>query len=221
MNYADEISGRFATLLYGSKSEPQIHDRPLLETQDWLIAPTLGAIVPGWLLAIPRMRALNFRDWRRVSAENPISIVDAVCKHLGLARSEVVWFEHGPAEQGSAAGCGVDYAHLHILIKPRFSFETFANRTKSMSDLHWQTTDGSDAYSYLNHIGSYLIGGSGDLAIVASNVEATGSQYFRRVVGSLTSQDEQWDYRQHPHSKNIATTIENFRTLERTARCER
>jgi ATP adenylyltransferase len=221
MNDIDEISGRFATLLKGSKTESEIYDRPLLETCDWLIAPTLGAIVPNWVLAIPRLRALNFRNWQRETGKEPDLILDAVCRHLGVTRTEVVWFEHGPAEQGSLAGCGVDYAHMHILIRPQFSFEAFADRVKSMAKLDWQSIDAIQAYTSLNETGSYLVSGCGDRAIFASNVEASGSQFFRRVVSSLTGQSELWDYRQYPHSDNIATTIASFRVLESAAECDR
>lgn len=217
MNDKAEITGRFATLLQGTDSTRDIYDRPLLDERDWLIAPTLGALIPNWVLAIPKRRALNFREWRKNTGREPASIVDAVCSHLGVASTEIVWFEHGPTEKGSLMGCGVDYAHLHILIKPPFMFQEFANRAVSMSKLEWQTIDANLVYDSVNKICSYLIAGSGDQAAFASNVELTGSQFFRRVVDSLTGSNEHWDYRRYPHMDNIAITVENFRSLESAA----
>ena len=221
MNDNFGTSVRFATLLQGSNTTAEIYDRPLLERQDWLVAPTLGAIVPNWVLVIPRMRALNFREWQRKTGKKPELIVSAVCQHLGLRHADVIWFEHGPTERGSVSGCGVDYAHLHILFNPHFTFEALTDQARSMSKLDWQLTVTSQAYDFLSEADSYFVAGSGEQAISALNVESAGSQFFRRVIGSLTGRNELWDYRCHRHSDNITTTIKNFQILEGVTECDR
>jgi hypothetical protein len=65
---------------------------------------------------------------------------------------------------------------------------------------------------------SYCIAGCGEDVILACDVERAGSQFFRRVVASLTGASAEWDYRRHPHFENIRTTIEVFRALEGAAR---
>ncbi|KQM14847.1 hypothetical protein [Novosphingobium sp. Leaf2] len=202
---------RFAALLGGRGSA--IYDRPLLETKDWIVAPTLGAIVPGWLLIIPRRAAPNCREWSTSSGMSPLGAVKEVAGHLGLSMDEVIWFEHGPASMGTPVGCGLDYAHLHMIIRPRFNFADFAAGARAQADLIWSECEATDAYAR-SGTRSFYIAGSGDVAIVAKDVEAGGSQFFRRIAASLIGNGEVWNYRHHPHTENIEGTIEMFRHLE-------
>jgi len=208
-------AGRFSNLLHGDAEARKQHDQVLLSHSDWVVAPTLGAIIPDWLIVIPRMRALSFRSWRAEQSKEPEAIIGKVRDHLGLASEDIIWFEHGPATHGSLVGCGTDYAHLHILLKPNFPFETFLRQGISMSSLSWAKTELERAYASLPEETSYLLAGSGNQAAWASQVDATGSQFFRRVIASLSKRPEGWDYRSHAHADNISRTIETFRELER------
>lgn len=210
---------RFEALLRGTATA--MHDQLLLERPEWLVAPTLGAIVPNWLLILPRRPALSFRDWQAKGGERPEAVLRAVCMHLGLAFDEIIWFEHGPAAQGTSVGCGLDYAHLHVLVRPSFSFEAFAGLACELADLPWQHRHVDCSYSALGRQGSYCIAGSGDRSISTLHVDAIGSQFFRRVVSAVAGAGSAWDYRRFAHTRNIAITIETFRSLESAARRER
>lgn len=210
---------RFNALLRGKGSAA--HDKPLLEQPTWIVAPTLGAIVPNWLLAIPRRPVLSFREWGRNGGERPEAVLRAICVHLGLGLGDVIWFEHGPAVRGTTVGCGLDHAHLHVLVRPNFSFEAFAGLACALADLSWQHHQVGRSYSALEGEDSYLIAGSGDRSISALNVDAVGSQFFRRVVSAVAGAGSAWDYRRFAHSQNIEITIETFRSLESAARRER
>lgn len=217
----DEVitgSRRFDVLLQGRVSDSAAnHDRPLMVRPDWLLAPTLGAIVPNWLLLIPRDSILNFRVWGDSHAQSPENLVNDVRQHLGLSKDEIIWFEHGPRIVGTVTGCGLDHAHLHILVRPPFGFEAFAEMARSLSQLEWSVGASEGAYCKLAGDRSYLVAGSGDQTIMAQDVEMVGSQFFRRVVGSLVDAGNAWDYRQYPHVDHIAETISTFRSLESAA----
>jgi ATP adenylyltransferase len=210
---------RFNALLRGEGSAA--HDKPLLDQPTWIVAPTLGAIIPNWLLAIPRQPVLSFREWGVNGGERPEAVLRAICMHLGLSLDEIIWFEHGPSTLGTTVGCGLDHAHLHILVRPKFSFSAFASRACTLADLAWQEHHVDCGYSALEGEGSYCIAGSGDRSISASHVDAVGSQFFRRVVSAVAGVESVWDYRRFAHTKNIEITIETFRSLESAARRER
>lgn len=209
---------RFEALLKGGPSPSAKHDRALLVRADWLVAPTVGAIVPNWLLLIPRDPALNFRVWADLHGRRPAQLLRDVQLHLGLRADEVIWFEHGPCSTGTSIGCGLDHAHMHVLIRPCFSFWSFKEKAQSLSDLDWTAGEFDDAYHTLAGGSSYLIAGSGVATIIAQRVEATGSQFFRRVVGALADVGDAWDYRRYPHAHNVNETIRTFRSLESAAR---
>lgn len=117
------VTDRFATLLGDRRRGSEIYDQPLLETDSWVVAPTLGAIVPNWLIALPRHASLNFKSWQQATGHNPAEIVARVCAHLDLSVEQVLWFEHGPRDVGTVVGCGIDYAHLHILFDLDFTLD--------------------------------------------------------------------------------------------------
>jgi ATP adenylyltransferase len=203
---------RFDALLSGSSRAA--YDRLLLDRGEWLVAPTLGAITSGWLLALPRRHALSFRDSAINGGPSPLSVVDEVRTHLGLKPEEIVWFEHGPAAANTVVGCGLDHAHIHILLRPSFSFEDFFDCARSATELSWRVLSASDCYARLAPTRSYFMAGSADRAICAYDVEPAGSQFFRRIVANLVGVESSWDYRQFAHLPQVEETISMFKQLE-------
>lgn len=207
-----QSEGRFARLLSGERNEDFLHDQVLLEDRDWVVAPSLGALVPGWLIVLPRRPALNFRRWSDGGGD-PISVLSAVALRLGLQTEDYVWFEHGPGELGTTVGCGVDYAHLHMLIRPPFALETLIEGAVAGADIQWTESRANDAFSGLPSHASYLVIGGGDRAVFAENVESVGSQYLRRVVSRITGNESQWNYRLHPQHQNVALTARSVSAM--------
>ncbi len=207
---------RFEALLSGVSQAA--YDRPLLDRVDWLVVPTLGAVVPGWVLIIPRRQMLSFRDWATAADRPALSLLDEVTSHLKLQSDEVIWFEHGPAKAGTLVGCGLDQAHLHVLVRPRFSFDLFVDHVRAEANLDWTDVPATASYSGIPENLSYLVAGSGERAIRAIGVETAGSQFFRRVVAALDGTGAGWNYHNSPHMPNIERTIATFRQLENAAR---
>jgi len=169
------------------------------------------------MLAVPRRHALSFRDLAVGGGPNALTVVKDVTDHLQLRSEDVIWFEHGPSKVGTVVGCGLDHAHVHILVQPQFGFDAFVDRVRSSCDLCWSDVAAADGYAKLDGRASYLIAGSGEQAIVAQNVEVAGSQFFRRVVAGLAARDDAWNYKQIPHLPHIEQTIAIFRQLESAA----
>jgi ATP adenylyltransferase len=202
--------GRFAGLLSRDNCERASYDRPLFETLDCVVAPTIGSILPSWLLVVPRRPAVNFRDWRGGTHMDPTGLIDQVLDGLEVSPERAIWFEHGPWVSGSPVGCGVDYAHIHVLVDAPFSFDEFVSSVFEASALPWRRGLAMDAYRSLDTVGSYLIAGSQHRAVIAEQVESAGSQFFRRVVARLVDNPEQWNYNIYPHLHNVQKTIADF-----------
>jgi len=108
-------------------------------------------------------------------------------------------------------GCGIDHAHLHILINPPFSFDDFASESQRIGDVHWELQRAETVYNSIEPSNSYLVAASSDgEATFARNVEQVGSQFFRRVIANLVDMPALWDYKLHPHLNNVVSTIENL-----------
>ena len=206
-----ENERRFTTLLEQPDSGKEIYDQPLLERQDWVVAPTLGAIVPNWLIVVPRIYSINLNTWKYDTRLEPVNVVNDLASFLGLHLKDLIWFEHGPANSNSPIGCDSDYAHLHVIFEPLFVFEELLQLSMLSSNLKWEEIAPDHAYNKIPHGSSYLIAGTGSKATYALNVESAGSQFFRRRIASIVNKNNEWDYRLFPQIENIELTIRNFK----------
>ena len=210
-------SRRFQGILKGLSNAK--HDQVLLDQDEWVVVPTLGAIVRGWVLAVPRQHVLSFRDWAQVGGQSAHSILAKIQLELGIQPDELIWFEHGSSKEDTLVGCGLDHAHLHILIKPVFSFDAFVHLAVSSFTGTWCATPATESYSAIKDTkASYFVAGSGDRAISAIGVESAGSQYFRRIVAALIDAPSEWDYRRYAHVQNVEETILAYTRHKEAAR---
>lgn len=202
--------GRFDALLAEGACPRPIYDEVLLETHGCVVTPTLGSILPNWLLIIPRTPAINFARWESADGTQPHDLIRTILAKHDIASHRVVWFEHGPSEEGSSIGCGIDHAHLHLLLDAPFSFQDFISSVMAHSRLRWQGTSAQAAHRSVDTNRSYLIAASEDHAFFAEQVDNVGSQFFRRVIADLVDQSQAWDYRTHPHWQNVQETVRTF-----------
>jgi ATP adenylyltransferase len=175
-----------------------------------VVAPTLGPIIPNWLLMVPRRPAFNFRHWSELSGKDTTTLINQVLDGLEVAPERAIWFEHGPSVSTSLVGCGVDYAHIHVLVDPPFSFAEFISTSIGYSALSWRRELAMDAYDSIDKANSYLTAGTQHSVAIAEHVESAGSQFFRRIVAQLVDKAELWDYKCHPHLDNVQKTIDMF-----------
>lgn len=204
--------GRFRHLLEQSGTSAP-WDRVLVETDDFIVAPTLGSIVPGWMLVVPKRPAINFLEVADSGEQRPHEYLLQAAKVLELSNGWI-WFEHGPAVEGSLVGCGVDYAHLHIIAAPPFGFAEFTAEISAAGD--WEPCAVEDAYSGLPNETPYYVAGSGAEALRMVGREL-GSQFFRKAVASLTGDQNRWDYRAHDFQENVLITLDRFGPLPMAA----
>ena len=205
---------RFAAIFHETKETQPLHNQPLYECDDWLVVPTLGAIVPNWTIVLPTQPALCLRSWRRQYGKQPQDIIRTLSTHLRIDVGDFIWFEHGPSRTQSSVGCGTDYAHLHVLFNPTFTFGSFLRNSIRRSQLEWTIAHSDHVYDELPDDHSYLMAASGQASAFVSHVECLGSQYFRRIVSLLSGKEREWNYRTFPHFDNIRRTADNFRSLQ-------
>ncbi|MBI1778930.1 MAG: hypothetical protein HYR63_26630 [Proteobacteria bacterium] len=212
--------GRFASLLFGSSCARPLYDEVLCAIDGCVVAPTLGSILPNWLLVVPRIPSVNFLQWRAETGIEPHQLMSKVLVELGIDRNQALWFEHGPVDGNSPVSCGADHAHLHLIVDAPFVFDDFVSAATRATDLSWSESPIADMYRNVRPETSYLVAASTDRAVLAVDVDCVGSQFFRRVVAELIEQPHTWDYKAYPYIDNIRKTLTNFRDQSRIA-CHR
>ena len=196
---------RFHSILHGTQSTNAVWDTVLVKVDDYTVVPTLGSIVPYWHLVLPRKPCTNLREHlsRKGSGNLDEMLKLIATKHPSR---RVLWFEHGAIQHGSTVGCGVDQAHLHVILDTPFGFSEFRSAAeREFSD--WQVTSTTDVYSRIAQGIEYYA--FGDLES-AHSVSANGkqrSQFFRRIVADLVGRPDQWNYREYPHLGQVSQTV--------------
>jgi ATP adenylyltransferase len=200
---------RFSSLLSIEPGSRASYDEVLFEVDECVVAPTLGSIVPNWLLIVPRKPFPNLVRWAEGTNADVCTLMSHVLARAGVSSERALWFEHGAAAHGLSLACGVDHAHLHLIVDPPFSFEQFTSNARKAAPICWQLSTKFNPKN-VPYDASYLFAASWNCTALALQVECVGSQFFRRVVADLVGQPTAWDYRGYPFVENVWKTINAF-----------
>ena len=105
---------RFCSILNGKKVFDTI-DTPIIENEDYYLLSSIGAMVEGWSLVIPKKHEYSMK----MHYLNP-KFYDFTNKCIAVIKKtyhidKVVVFEHGANKFGSQTACGTNHCHLHIV----------------------------------------------------------------------------------------------------------
>jgi diadenosine tetraphosphate (Ap4A) HIT family hydrolase len=199
---------RFCDISCGNigKRENQI----IWETDKYYALPSIGALVEGWLLIIPREHTISMKD---LYGDNEFKEFTNIV--LGKMRSQYpgafIAFEHGPNECGSNTSCGTDHAHLHIV-----SYQNSLYKDMVIAGQKWEGCEsekislkaGENEYLFYTEIptGSTWLNQSGYMSVL----EQPCSQYFRKLIANQLNCPTEYDYRAYPR---VDTAIRTSRVL--------
>ncbi len=184
--------------------ENKDYNTPVFETNNFVVVPSLGSLVEGWLLIVPKTYYLNYSQ---LSAEQILE-VNSITEYLKLHflplfnNTQYVLFEHGPTDLLSTAGCGVDYAHLHWVpcsfdllkgVSDFLGLEFEWYEIDGLTDLHTQATAEND-YLYLQD--------QNGCHFFTSQVTVP-SQTFRQVIAHYINQPECYDWKTYDGIEHI------------------
>ncbi len=205
-----DFMGRYSELLEGQLDSEKAYNRVLLDFEKYVVAPTLGSILPKWFLLIPKCDYSNLNDFVDNERVDVPSMIESVLNELDCSPERALWFEHGAKEMGSKIGCGVDHAHLHLLIDVPFSLDDLAAVTEGALGGKWSHFEGELDYELISNEQPYLAASSYHSSIIHQPVGAIGSQFFRRAIARLAGIPNEWDYRSFQHLDNVRDSISFF-----------
>lgn len=185
----------------------QLWDHTLFESHSFAAIPSLGSLVEGWLLVVPKFFALSVgslhEDYHQELGQFLDDIVPRVQKKFG----PVSIFEHGPAIQSTHIGCGVDYAHLHLVPT---DCDLLKSVQKRISQIAWRRVTGLCDTKKAFRVGSpyYFLQqpfGAGQAYLgVGSELP---SQLFRRIIADHLGYPERYDWKHFEGIENISATV--------------
>lgn len=180
-------------------------DEILIESEDFVVVPTVGALVPGWLLIVPKSPAICIGAME-ISLLDQLEDVKSRCVSIiEQLFGPAAVFEHGPATVGESVGCTVDYAHLHVLPAPCELINSVGNVSDIVPEWH-QVTGFAATKDYFNAGMSYLYVEQPVGHASIANAVGTPSQLFRRVVARAIGREVEFNWREHAFIENILST---------------
>lgn len=193
----------------------QLHNTILLETTDFIVTPTPGSIVPHWMIVWPKRYFPNFLALQRQTEKNTKGIALDIKKQIAPDIDNFIWFEHGGYSPNSIVGCGINFAHFHIIIDPSFEFGDFRHRVEETKQMNWKVCDDRKLQAGLAVHSDYHIFGNNELTVFRSDTTSLGSQFFRKVIAYLMGRSRMWNYKDHGFPKNTKKTINRFATVDK------
>ena len=197
-------SCRFCTIAAGRGS--RWSDSVLLETESYVVIASIGALVPGWAMVVPRLHTLNLSGGFSDPEFAELRLRTSALLAHAYPSTTIRLFEHGAQAGTSPVGCGVDHAHLH-LVPLQQSLVPWLTRQADPAD--WRSLPLSSVPKAVRER-EYLLY-SDDTESVnphcwLSLPTKPVSQFFRRIVAAAQNTPENYDYRAHPFLNNVAAT---------------
>jgi diadenosine tetraphosphate (Ap4A) HIT family hydrolase len=183
-------------------------NRPLIESPSFFVVPSLGSLLEGWLLIVPRCHFLSAAAMPADLVRELEQLKRRVHQALHSAYGTVCFFEHGPAAQKSATGCGVDHAHVHALPVPEAVLKLTEAYLPPGATFSGGTLKGcreaiDSGYDYL-----YFEGPTVGRQIAVSS--GFSSQTFRRAVAQHLGRPGDYDWRANQNLDLVRATIERL-----------
>jgi ATP adenylyltransferase len=176
-----------------------------METERLVGVPSVGPLVPGWLLALPREHRLNFAEAMDRSAGIDLELTRLAERWEALF-GPLTWFEHGPKVPGSDVGCSIDHAHMHLV--PLGDLNLLHAARDQLDGIHFSPVESlSEVRDAITRDCSYLYIRlpDGTQWLAASN--SIPSQSLRRVIASEQGCAEEWDWKRYSGPDLLSETI--------------
>ncbi len=202
INKKPEPGNKFHWLfLQGERTTAAAYDTIVKETEHFVVMPTKGSIVPGWLLVVPKFPITRMADVPAELRDELGQLVSRMSLRLSTRFGDPYIFEHGGFE-GSKVSCGVDQAHLHIASLDFDLIEAAKNESNSgwvevMPGLPKKEEIGRDEYWFV----------SNGKVSKCKVVDKPSSQFFRKVIARKVGVSERWDYRTDDFIENVQSTL--------------
>jgi len=184
-------------------------DEPLFDSNNFLALPSLGSIVEGWMLLVPKKHYLSIGAMPVDLVHEMMDFKAYVAAQLMRKYGTLCAFEHGPSSLERQVGCGVDHAHIHIV--PVGFDLILAAQPYLPKDIRWTHGDLYECRSAFARGDDYLYVeqpiGKGHIAVHAK----FGSQIFRKAIASQLGVPGRYNWREYPNHEKISQTIENIK----------
>lgn len=202
MEFLDEC--RFCNIVEGRYQHKGI-DQPFANSDKFVAIASIGALVEGWSLIVPRSHQLSMRNIYGKSEF--VRFINDIIPRLLNRYGPLIAFEHGSNKKGSITACGTDHAHLHLV---PYKKSLLSEMQKSY--LQWNCCHSSEIFKKTGN-SEYLFYAEIESEKAWDNpigylhvLETPVSQFFRNIIAAQNGNAETADYRQFPYLETAKQT---------------
>lgn len=201
----DELSGgdqnAFASRYLGATAE-----RIIWQSDHLTIVPTIGQIVPGHVMIIPKTHITAFADASPEALLDLSNAKERLRKILLRKHGGCIFFEHGTRSQ-DLSGCGIYHAHMHAV-----PIAYSSTPTNLVHGIHFADTVefGSPLFK-VSPDASYVFFENSVRRCFVAEVVQLPSQILRKAVAQLAN-NSRWDWREYGFEPGLLDTLKNLRT---------
>ncbi len=178
-------------------------DTIFAQNEDFFAISSVGALVEGWSLIVPRKHCCSMKD---IYAESSfVEFSNKIATALKECYGPIIAFEHGPNREDSETSCGTNHAHIHFV-----PYHSIIAQLDNIG-LSWQKCYadavkeivGNNEYLFYVEVGETWEKSPGRVHILEKPI----SQFFRRVIADDLGIGEKYNYKINPDTKLTLKTI--------------
>ena len=205
---------RFCAIQEGKKTF-EIVDSPIIENENFYLMSSIGALIEGWTMVIPRQHSYSMKKYYADSSFYSFinESINIIKKAYGV--NKVVVFEHGANKFGSMTACGTNHAHIHI-VPINESLLNDITESISIKKLKFdQVEDYVKSSEYLLYADVFDKFENSDCYVHLLNEPI--SQFFRRIIANKLGCPDKYNYKEYD---NIGISSATVITLQKELRNE-
>lgn len=195
---------RFCSIQKGNKNF-EVIDTPIIENDYYYLLSSIGALVEGWTLVIPKEHDYSMK--KHYTNLHFYSFIDNCIRVIKKAYgvNKVIVFEHGANRFGSMTACGTNHSHIHIIPLNDSLLNEFSE-TVSVARMNFNQVE-----NYVKD-SEYLLYADIEDKFETSEcyihlLKEPVSQFFRQIIARKLGCPEKYNYREHNNIEMSCATV--------------
>lgn len=189
-------------------------DRPFFESTSYISIASIGAMVEGWSLVLPKKHCYSMK-----SDYGKYEFLEAVSETANLLTAlygSLIIFEHGANSAISKTSCGTAHGHLHLV-----PFSESLSESIRLHSSKWIECESNQIRELVNDQEYLFYADADEFLCKRQNgllliLDQPISQFFRNVIAKRIGLSKMANYKDYPFLNNALMTrnkLNEFQTI--------
>jgi diadenosine tetraphosphate (Ap4A) HIT family hydrolase len=190
---------------YGQK---YISNFILYSTNNLVIIPALGSLLPGYLLLVSKRHELAMATLDKEELFSLELQIDSILKRFIALSNNWIIFEQGSTKADGLKGCCIEHMHLHFVPLKI----DLANQLSNRLSAPLEPIDSLNGLKIIcnEHPCNYIFIRNPDGKKFLLRPEGYPSQFVRQLIAANLKLEQSWDWKRFPMVTNSILTINNI-----------